>query len=191
MRFSDFSFKAKILTLLSLPLIGFLWVSSSLIYQNIATVSSMSELARLTQLSTVFSELVHEIQRERGMTAGYLGSKGGKFGDKLKTQRKQTTAKLNAREQYLDANSFGHRKINNLNHEIAQDLSRLENLRKQIDQQTINLGSALAFYTALNKKLLSVSEIISHLSEDADISRGVIAYYNFLQGKERAGIERA
>ncbi|MFA0120727.1 methyl-accepting chemotaxis protein, partial [Vibrio sp. 10N.261.48.A2] len=40
-------------------------------------------------------------------------------------------------------------------------------------------------------KLLSVSALIAELSTDATITTETIAYYNFLQGKERAGIERA
>ena len=38
---------------------------------------------------------------------------------------------------------------------------------------------------------MSVSALIAELSSDATITTETIAYYNFLQGKERAGIERA
>ena len=53
----------------------------------------MSVIAPLTELSVVYSELVHELQKERGMTAGFLGSGGTQFASKLKNQRQDTDKK--------------------------------------------------------------------------------------------------
>ncbi len=42
------------------------------------------------------SNLVHELQKERGMTSGFLASKGLKFGDALKVQREKSENQLNS-----------------------------------------------------------------------------------------------
>ncbi len=47
----------------------------------------MQKKEALTLLSQKKTRLVHETQKERGMTAGYIGSKGKKFKDKLPVQR--------------------------------------------------------------------------------------------------------
>nr|MBP8276837.1 nitrate- and nitrite sensing domain-containing protein [Propionivibrio sp.] len=33
--------------------------------------------------------LIHELQKERGMSAGFIGSRGSKFGPELAEQRKK------------------------------------------------------------------------------------------------------
>ena len=95
MNISNLSFRKKIFTLLALPMLGFLWLSISAIIDNVNIKNEMSTIAPLTELSVVYSELVHELQKERGMTAGFLGSKGSKFGNKLKSQRQNADQKRN------------------------------------------------------------------------------------------------
>ncbi|MEZ9281561.1 nitrate- and nitrite sensing domain-containing protein, partial [Vibrio cyclitrophicus] len=72
-----------------------------------------------------------------------------------------------------------------------RSLNQITSIRNRVDSQSIPLSEALGYYTQLNAKLLSVSALIAELSSDATITTETIAYYNFLQGKERAGIERA
>lgn len=74
-------------------MLSLLWSSISSTTQSFLTTQEMSTLTQLTKLSVVYSELVHELQKERGMTAGYLSSKGNKFASKLKSQRSETNMK--------------------------------------------------------------------------------------------------
>ncbi|MCK6262296.1 methyl-accepting chemotaxis protein [Vibrio sp. ZSDE26] len=191
MNLSNISFKTKILTLIALPILGFLWLSVSSISQNMTTTKEMSALKQLTNLSVVYSELVHELQKERGMTAGFLGSKGAKFGNELSTQRKAADTKLAQKKSYWQTSDIDNAAIQQLNSQINQQLSAIDSVRRQVDAQTMPLSEALAYYTKLNARLLSVSNLIAGISSNAEISQETIAYYNFLQGKERAGIERA
>jgi methyl-accepting chemotaxis protein len=151
----------------------------------------MNQLAHITKLSTVYSDLVHELQKERGMTAGFLGSKGTKFASKLSGQRQNTNEKNTIRNNYWHANIFENAKIKALNIEINDQLSQLNSIRTQVDQQAITTAKAIGYYTSTNKLILSISTVISDISTDSEVSKEVIAYYNFIQGKERAGIERA
>ena len=70
----------------------------------------MSIIAPLTELSVVYSELVHELQKERGMTAGFIGSKDTKFANKLKNQRQNTDQKLSKKEGFWADNDFNRAK---------------------------------------------------------------------------------
>lgn len=177
--------------LLALPMLGFLWLSFSSISQSIETRKEMSTLTELTHLSVEYSELVHELQKERGMTAGFIGSNGSKFSVKLRKQRADTDAKQAKMMRFWQQNEFSDNQIQQLHMRITQDLSMLTSIRNKVDAQNIELASALRYYTQLNAKLLSVSGLIVDISSDASITAETIAYYNFLQGKERAGIERA
>lgn len=191
MKFENISFKKKILILLTIPLLGFLFSSVSSMLQGFAKTQEMNHLAHLTKLSTVYSDLVHELQKERGMTAGFLGSKGNKFANKLQGQRQNANQKNTIRIDYWRENAFENAKIISLNNKINQQLSQLDSIRSQISQQSISASKAIAFYTNTNKLLLSISTLISEISTDSAVSKEIVAYYNFIQGKERAGIERA
>lgn len=191
MKFSNLSFRNKIFSLLSLPMIGFIWLSISSIMNDVAIKTEMSIIAPLAELSVVYSELVHELQKERGMTAGFLGSNGTKFAKKLQSQRQVTDQNRSNKEAFWGNNDFSIDEIKQLNSTINDFLQELTSIRQQVDSQSISLGKAITYYTQLNKHLLSVELISANISSDALITKEIIAYYNFLQGKERAGIERA
>ena len=191
MNISNLSFRKKIFTLLALPMFGFLWLSISAIIDNVNIKNEMSTIAPLTELSVVYSELVHELQKERGMTAGFLGSKGAKFGDKLRNQRQNTNQKRTNKTSFWRDHDFKLDGVIQLNSSIEQALQKIDSIRQQVDAQSISLGAAITYYTQLNKDLLSVAVLNADISSDALVTKETIAYFNFLQGKERAGIERA
>jgi len=191
MKLTDMSFKQKIIALLILPILGFLWLSVSAISKGVETTSEMSSLNQLTRLSVVYSELVHALQKERGMTAGFIGSQGTKFVSELRAQRASADNRRNLKTEYWQSAGIDLPQIARLNTEISQSLNQITSIRNRVDSQSISLSEALGYYTKLNAKLLSVSALIAELSSDATITKETIAYYNFLQGKERAGIERA
>ena len=190
MKFSDVSFKLKIIILLTLPLLGFLWFSLSSIIQSAATTNEASRLLKLTQLSVVYSELVHELQKERGMSAVFLGSQGKRFATELRQQRQVTNGKIEQHASYWRDNQF-QQQVNQLNNNIVNQQEQLIRLRQRIDSQSVKIDEALAFFGRLNASLLSVSTLNAEISTNSAVTRETIAYYNFLQGKERAGIERA
>lgn len=191
MNISNLSFRKKIYTLLTLPTLGFLWLSISAIFDNVTIKNEMSAIAPLTELSVVYSELVHELQKERGMTAGFLGSNGTKFGGKLKSQRQNTNQKRTKKDSFWSITAFSDNRVLKLNTVIETSLQKLPSIRQQVDAQSISIGAALSYYTQLNKDLLSVAILNAETSSDALVTKETIAYFNFLQGKERAGIERA
>jgi len=191
MNISNLSFRKKIISLLALPMLGFLWLSLTSIIENIVVKNEMSTITPLTELAVVYSELVHELQKERGMTAGFLGSKGTKFGNKLISQRQNTDQKRTKKTNFWREHDFTLSEIVQLNSSIEQVLENISTIRQQVDAQTMSLGAALTYYTKLNKDLLSVAVLNAEISSDALVTKETIAYFNFLQGKERAGIERA
>lgn len=191
MNFQNISFKNKIFILLLTPLMGFLWATILSVNLQIEAKQEMERLANIVELATVNGDLVHELQKERGMTAGFLGSKGIKFGDKLSNQRLATEAKLSILTSYFRNSSISNKNIVHLTNQIINRLKQLNNIRSRVDQQNISLPEALKFYTKSNAELLSISKFILEISHNAQISNVTSAYYNFEQGKERAGIERA
>lgn len=191
MSLQNLTFIKKIVALLALPILAFLWLSIDKSINAYQVYNNNSELKKMVELSVTYSNLVHELQKERGATAGFLGSQGTKFISELSQQRKATDKKSQAQKRFLQQVEFTDSKVVALTNSVKQELVKLSTIRSQVSSQKISTAQAISFYTTLNKQLLSVTEIIVSLSQNAEISRELISYYNFIQGKERAGIERA
>jgi len=189
--FTNLSFKQKILSLLILPLSSFLWMSITSVIDHTSVKNEMTELAELTKISGVYSNLVHELQKERGATAGFIGSKGTGFQNILSEQRKLTNNQRKKRDDFWQKRPISTPVILELHKKIDTQIDQLSRIRAEVDSQKLSLQDALAYYTSLNANLLSVSKIISLISKNSEVTKEMLAYYNFLQGKERAGIERA
>lgn len=183
------------LMLVVLPILATLcYFASMQVYTNSHAKTSASTIYSFVELSAFNSRLVHELQKERGMSAGYLGSKGKSFSSKLPLQRKETDKRLADLKNYLEQHSSGLKSYGEL-WQVVQAantmINQIESMRSGISALNTPIGEALKYYTTLNGKLLSIPGLAVSISEVAEISRALAAYYEFLQGKERAGIERA
>jgi len=186
------SIKKKLLVLIFVPIVTILILAFVLVSKEYAEVSTFKTAEKASQLSVNISHLVHEIQKERGMTAGFLGSKGKKFKDELLIQRKHTDEKI---KQFLDYVNGAALKDNTLLHKnlatVLNDLNGINELRSLVSSQNIPLKKALKRYTKINTDLLLVIVRISTLPSSPEISKQIISYLSFLMAKEKAGIERA
>ncbi|WP_289031422.1 methyl-accepting chemotaxis protein [uncultured Paraglaciecola sp.] len=155
-------------------------------------VRNASKGSHLLSLADNAASLVHELQKERGMSSGFLGSQGGKFKAELIIQRKLVDQSL---QQYRDfTTQYNDELGKTLRLNIDAVLSHLQNLpnvRQQIDSQTINLADALGFYTKINKELIKQPLALIEFVDLNGLVQGLISSYNLMQVKENAGIERA
>ncbi len=163
------------------------------LYNNIQFVRNTKKLEVLVTLSSNLSRLIHETQKERGMSAGYLGSHGKKFGNLLVTQRELTNKRIKELKNFLsqiDFNDFPpvfKEKINLL----LEKLNYLPTIRQQVDNFEISFQDEVKWYTNLNKIILGVIGLTPRLAPNKDISLDLDSYTDFLKAKEKAGIERA
>ena len=177
-----------------LPLaLAVLFFSSLHVSKLVETKQNAGLTIELVSIANISNNLVHELQKERGMTAGFLGSKGEQFASAIVQQRLKTDAKLQALQDYIAShpNSINQALIENKVSRFLQAIQKLSNTRIAVDNQSITLKSALAYYTNNNTQLLSIGAAAAELSDSVDLSQSLLAYYNFAQAKERAGIERA
>lgn len=165
--------------------------------------SKYSEIASLRQLLTnselviQLTQLIHQLQRERGMSNLFLASKGARLGDALSNQIgvSQDMERL-FREQLdlLDIENISHSHSAKLFNNIAfalHSLDSLPTLREQIHQQVIAAEVSCQHYTHRIAALLSVIFEAADLADDPEITRALVAMFNFMQCKEYAGQERA
>ncbi len=148
--------------------------------------SSKSSIA-VVELSVHLNNVLHELQKERGASAGFLGSKGKKFSSTLQQQRKLTDEKLLLLKKHL---TLVYNQVTKTASEYV-DFSQISTVRSSIDQQTTTTKKAVGYYTALNKSILDTITGFSTLSKSPQIRNMLNSLVLFISAKERAGIERA
>mgnify|MGYP003424011539 FL=1 len=94
--------RGKLFLMLLLPVLGMFGFSAYLLWEKWHVVDEMKTLGVMSGLSVTASGLTHELQRERGMSAGYVGSHGEKFGKELDAQRPVTDRKVADLRTYLE-----------------------------------------------------------------------------------------
>ncbi|TAN56318.1 MAG: methyl-accepting chemotaxis protein [Magnetospirillum sp.] len=176
-----------------IPVLGMLIFSGIGLTEKLGFSARMDQLEDLAGLGPTIGAVVHELQKERGMSAGFVGSKGAKFSDRLPEQRKASDAKLTALNAAL-AKFDSDGAASGLKAAIAAARSGLEPLaakRSAVDSLSLSVGEAAGYYTATIGKLLALVEQMAVIGTDVNVSKAIIAYTQLLHGKERAGQERA
>ncbi len=148
------------------------------------------KLENLVRLSSKISLLVHETQKERGISAGYIGSKGVKFYDSLIKQRKLTDQRLKEYNNYIKEHQFS-KEIRDKLTVLDKDFQKLNQIRKKINTLDIGTVKAIKYYSGMNSKMLDIVPLTAKISPNRELANLLSAYSNFLKSKERAGIERA
>ncbi|MEA2017181.1 MAG: nitrate- and nitrite sensing domain-containing protein [Campylobacterota bacterium] len=194
MKFLDnLSLKLKLMLLLAFPVVGLLVFSGMQGLQNYQRYSQMNKIETLATLATKISAFVHETQKERGMTAGFIGSSGKKFADKLPNQRELSNTKFKDMKSFINTIDFNIYP-NEFKQHIYKATDKFENInsiRDKVNTLSIKAGAAIGYYTKMNSLFLDEVVAIAKLSDDASITQDLTAYSSFLLSKERAGIERA
>jgi methyl-accepting chemotaxis protein len=179
--------------ILLIPLIGLLVFGVQGVQERRRVIGECKALTGLSDVAVRIGNLVHELQKERGRSSGFLGSKGQKFGPELQAQRQSTDRAFTAFTNYVR-----HFNANAYSGELATTMQRAMSLagqlpshREQISRFEIGAPETIRYYTDTIGGLLDVVTYMSKVSTHTEITTGVFAYVNFLQAKERVGIERA
>ena len=190
---ANISIRNKILFIVTVPILAMLVLAGIKISILQNKANEQYDLVELMEVSVAASNLVHELQKERGASAGYTSSRGNKFSDILPNQRKNTDEKRRVLEDVLmriDTERFGEEYNENLNTALS-DLNKLENMRTQISNLSLPLSKVVDYYTTMNGDFLNITKKALFVAQDPRMLRDISAYLYFMQSKERAGIERA
>ena len=171
----------KLALMLVIPVLGLVYFAGAKVQRSAATVADSGALESRTRVAVVVSRLVHELQKERGMTALYVGSKGAKFGEELKAQRAVTDGAL-ARLRASKAPET---------EQALEPLGDLDGHRSAVDALSVPPAEATGFYTTVNAGMLDVIDAVAGSSSDPHLRDAVEAYASYLRAKEQTGLERA
>lgn len=183
---------AMILLTLSGFLAAFLLAGLQL-NENLSTQRAIGSDRKLTQLSAAIGQLTHELQKERGASAGFIASKGQSFATELPKQREQSDAVIAA---------FGESLATVLASDLPTEfrahlrtvealIADLRNLRKAVDAQAVTVPEAVGQITALNRKAIELVSEMGKLVTYASAANALQRHALLMMAKDFVGLERA
>lgn len=172
-------------------------VLAFLIAAQRSEIRALDQLRATSELVRGMSEWVHKLQRERGASNLWLASRGQRFG----AQRQQCVADSEAvetavRERHFSpvgdpSDTYGGLRLLSRIAQLLHALEGLPALRQKVAQRGLDAEAATRAYSELIATMLAVVFEAADTAADPGVSRALVALFNFMQGKELAGQERA
>ena len=191
--FLNASISIRIAILCLIPILALTGVGIRMLLIEREIAVETAGVADVVRLAPTISGLVHELQKERGTSAGFLGSKGTKFVADLQARRADTDRALAAfgaalahPDAHLAFEGFARPRA-----EVETALGRLDRIRADVSTLILPPAESAAYYTGAITQLLAMIESVVGITDEGEIVRSLTAWSALLQGKERAGQERA
>ena len=188
------SVRTKLSLLVALPLIPLLILAGISIHQKQAARSQAQDLRTLMSFATGIGSLAHDLQAERGMTVGFLSSRGARFAETLKNQQAQTDASISRLEAQLGdvlAAVTDKELRGSISATRQAVLGSLGELRTAAAGFQLSPEQALQRYSGLIQQLLDIPAYSVKLATDSELVGHTISYAFLLAAKESAGQTRA
>ncbi len=189
----NISIKVKIGLLVFLPALGIIVFFSFTFYDTYKYLHANTELTGMINISIEVSKVSHQLQIERGLTAGYMTDKSPSTKEIIDEQRINTDEAINNFYNFLKETDI--RKYDALYVEqIEKAESMLQGLsafRQKVDSFQVINKDVITYYSNTIAALIDSVLIASNISPDNNITKILSGYTNFMYAKENTGLERA
>jgi methyl-accepting chemotaxis protein len=144
-------------------------------------------------LSIKSNDLVHNLQKERGLSQGYIASSGEKFREELASVRKDTDQTYQIFIEFVDKNQglIKALKIEDEVNKIIKDREKLLELRKRIDAINVTPQEAFNFFSNYIMDHINFVKSIQLKVNNSYLSKVMQTYFELSYYKEYTGRERA
>lgn len=188
--FRNFKLKYQIALLLFLPVVMLLLYAGEKISDDWSDLHQIQHAQALEALFTATRKAIHELQKERGISVGYVASKGTRFNNELNQQRKQTDRIIQQLSSLIDSHNTIHKlgKYRPDWNQSNKHLSAILILRNKVDSLDDD-NLLFKHYTALIERL--IQNIVHTVADNTSHSKKRQPLNSFLWLQEYAGQERA
>ena len=191
------SLNIKIIAIFLIPAIALIYFSFYLINSKYETLTESSKYKLSANITNQLSKLVHNLQIERGLSAGYLVAKDKASIEKeLFSQYKKTDGRYKEVLDFINLQSeikeeitkeLGHKNIPSIK-KLIYLFSNLNDIRTNVQNLTISYEDEISYYTQINSNLISsIESFVLLLQKQGNDGRALAKLQNL---KENAGLER-
>ncbi len=178
----NFSIKTKLILMVITPLIVLLMFAYQNIRSNLSMYKEMQQTTQIVEQSVALSNLIHELQKERGLSAGFIASKGENLKKELTDQQQLSDKNLQEIKRLFEASK---------NIVLESFFSKIDQTRKSLATLDLSGPQSFSFYTEFITALLTLIEEGSRKTSSIEIFQITLAHYFFVMAKEYTGRERA
>lgn len=191
--FNNIKLRTKFLIFMIVPLLSIVLLSLVVITEHFHTLKQTNLLVKGVDLSSKISLVIHDLQKERGTSLGFIGASGKTFDQQLivvRANSDESIKSIYAFLQYFDKQNYSIAFNNKLDGAI-NGIEQIPQMRARVDKLDAGIDDILNFYTSVIDNLISCIAEIANLSDQNAITRNLINYITLVKAKEAAGLERA
>ncbi len=189
--FANMKIAPKLLILILIPILGMVFFAATILKDNIVTLRNMRSTQALVEVSVSAGNLIHELQKERGMSAGFIASKGEKFSEELKRQRVVSDSTLKKLQETIAAQGNNIDSIKKRLEKVSEQTGKIQTTRAAVDSQSIDAKSAIAYFNGLIGSCLEIGFAVVGKAGEPEIAMAAFGYVAFQGAKESVGQLRA
>ncbi len=179
------SIRTRILMAVSLPLILIFIGGIVVIYNNFQTRSIVRNMNRNAVCFQADSDLITELQRERGKSSLFLSGKLTEA--ELEKQRQQTDERTKSFRAALEFSAVGAENIQ----KFSPENLHIDDLRRQIGATVKEPVEVIKLYSEKIDRLTSLMNVIANKPTTSGIGKVFVSLLVIETAKENAGILRA
>lgn len=187
------SLQSKLIAIASLSIIIICFLGIKIVEDSYDNYKRAVSIEEMIDLSDDISLLIHEIQKERGLSSAFTISGADVFRERLVKQREQTS------KSFKDFEEIFYENIDSYDDEIENRIKKVLSLYKEnidlkrmlIINEAIDVFEVIDFFTYINDEFLGSLLYLSKISNNPKITNDLIAFNNLLLLQDRLGLERA
>ena len=185
--------RAKLMLLVAVPLLMMLIFGGMMAWQKWVGYQQQKLTQEQVELVVAVGEVTHELQTERGFSAGFINSKGAKFSRELSTQHQRSDEKVRQVREILarvDLASMDERFVA-LVTRTGDQIDEIKKKREQILRLELVPFDSFRFYTGMISALLEITLRTANQMPSPSLALLSHAKQSLLYLKENSGQERA
>ncbi|MBM3566671.1 MAG: hypothetical protein FJX42_11240, partial [Alphaproteobacteria bacterium] len=151
------------------------------------------EVGDLALVLSGIGAVVHEVQKERGLSAGFVASRGTRFAAELRAQREASDQALAALDSTI-AQAFRRRPDSGPVAHLAlfkAHAGDIPETRARLDLFAMSDANVIDFYSTVLSQALLAGRTWSAAAGGTALNGPIWAHLELIEGKEHAGQERA
>lgn len=193
MNIEKLPFKSKILALSIIPAVALVIFASYDCIRAYKSYQASAQSENVTEAILSLSGVVHELQKERGLSAVHVSSKGKLFQAELTVQRRDTDQAIQQLKTVLSPEAR-KKYSRDFRAEVVAIKTALESIvdtRQNISELSVGVPMVFRFYTdIIQRSILTLDNLLQTLNTK-ELAVKTLAFMNFALAKEAAGVERA
>jgi len=179
------SIRTRIIVVVMVPLLLIVGIGTMIVRESMKTRALAQSMTRNAVLFQASSNLVTELQRERGRTSMFLSGTLNRAD--LDAQRAATDQTIAPYQMALEATSL---KESDKKHGSVSDLD-IEGLRAMVGNTVNRPADAIRLYSEKTDRLATLMSAIANMPSSNGIGKGFTSLMGIEAAKESAGILRA